>query len=94
VSLNITSNTTVNAQKLKCPEKRVAAARRRLIELGYIKPTRRRSTFPTSRTAHWASARRHDTDGMRLEIEAPGRSPVALIVLAEASTFLTEVACH
>jgi hypothetical protein len=29
------------AQKLKCPEKRVAAARRRLIELGYIKPTRR-----------------------------------------------------
>jgi Bifunctional DNA primase/polymerase, N-terminal/Primase C terminal 1 (PriCT-1) len=29
------------AQRLKCPEKRVAAARRRLIELGYIKPTRR-----------------------------------------------------
>jgi hypothetical protein len=29
------------AQKLKCPEKRVAGARRRLIALGYIKPTRR-----------------------------------------------------
>ena len=29
------------AQRLGCPEKRVATARRRLVDLGYIKPTRR-----------------------------------------------------
>jgi Bifunctional DNA primase/polymerase, N-terminal/Primase C terminal 1 (PriCT-1) len=29
------------AERLGCPEKRVATARRRLIQLGYIKPTRR-----------------------------------------------------